>query len=201
MCSSDLIKMKKLPTLNIHFYRGSVYTGPEMALLGGPVEITTGQITSDSIIAIFRPKTASPWAQKEFLMSNIDFNGSVITSQLVDYLPPDNYTVEIQTFKSGQLAYLVCESELLGLSTDCDRRRADVVFLGKVNYDFNLEEGAKDVYITSLIPFLKIISNQAVDFDYTKIVPNINNCFGLVSTSQPSETCQFTLPKIVARKK
>ena len=194
------VLLKKIPTINVHFYKGD-YNREFVELVGARfptenVEIKTYPTSADTIIAIFRSKDGQQ--SKEFMLSNIDFNGSTISSQLVDYLPPNNYTVEIQTSKKGQLLYEVCESKLLGLIEDCSTESADVVFIGKVLYNFNVDETTKDIYITSLIPGENIVNGGKVDWDYTSAIPNFDSCLQVISTKKPVESCMFELPRIRA---
>ncbi len=190
------ITLGKISPVNIHFYRGDTNIKITADLIGNKhisqkiTSIETGQILGDYIFATFKPKNSFPWSQKEFVISNAGLNKSVVVSQLVDYLPPDNYTVEITTQKKGTLSITICKPKLLGLASDCDTTRKETVFMGKVDYDFVLEEGTKDLYITSLIP-KQDVSSSSVEWDYTPFLGDVTRCLQPVSTDKPQGVCKL----------
>ncbi len=191
----EKIKLTKLPTINVNFYRGN--TQVKITSKQGSqaktdiIKIETGQIEGDYIFAKFKSKTASPWSQKEFILVNAGLNKSTVTSQIVDFLPSDNYTVEVSTMKKATYKYQVCDTGLggTGIAKDCDSKSVPTVFNGKIIFDFELKESTKDLYITSMIPAERETRQEQTDFDYTPNIVEVSKCFDPISTTKPRGVC------------
>lgn len=191
----EKIKLTKLPTININFYRADVIRTLSYVLntpsYGEIERVNIGQIQGDYIFAKFKSKTASPWSQREFILVNAGLNKSTVTSQVVDFLSPDNYTVEVSTMKRATYKYQVCDTGLggTGIAKDCKTKSAPTVFNGKMVFDFEIKEGTKDIYITSLIPAESETRQEQTDFDYTSNIAEVSKCFDPISTTKPREVC------------
>ncbi len=190
------ITLRKINPINVHFYRGDTQT--KMVVKDSTVKshkiikIATKQILGDYIFTTFKSKTKSSWAQKEFVITNTVQNKSTVTSQIIDFLPPDIYTVEIATQKKGQIKYLDCDTGIggTGIAMDCDAEYVDTIFISKVDYDFILEEGVQDLYITALTPMASVSDGQ-IEWDYTPFIKDASVCLQPVSTNKPPGVCNL----------
>lgn len=153
LSSSNLtqeVVLKRAPNLTINFNKMSVAKGLEssaLALL--PQSSVMGTSPRAAITAIFRPKKTSPWKQAEYIIANVAGEAEFTNKANIDYLPPDNYTVEITGTKDMTYEYTYCANYAGPFCTDHDTIRTPIVVTGKALTDFEVKETGREIFITA----------------------------------------------------
>ena len=116
------------------------------------------------------------------------------TSKLVDFLPADNYTVEVRINKPVTYKKRFCSKPRWYGCGGHKTIEAGMIISGISNLDLEVVEEEKELYINAFVPSFTVTGNEETDYYYNGLLSNFTqNCnFGSINRTKPNPTsCRF----------